>query len=64
MGKLKPRTWTVDERIDAMEAKGIIKVPFTADERALARAASEALFFAFTLRELPARYPGDSDGGC
>jgi hypothetical protein len=52
-----PQTWTVDERITYLEHQGMITVPFTPDERALAQAAAEASHFAFWLQELPGRIP-------
>lgn len=49
---------SLDELIDYFEARRHpIRSPFTADERALARAVSEAHYFAHFLRELPPRAP-------
>jgi hypothetical protein len=64
MSKPTPRTWTIDERIDAMERKGIISPPFTDIERALARAAIEAWYFVAKFEEMPARCEESSDGRC
>jgi hypothetical protein len=49
-------SWTMDERISALEHRGIIAPPFTDAERALARAASEANYFTYHLKEMPAAF--------
>jgi hypothetical protein len=49
------RTWSVDELITDLEACGVIAPPLTPDERALARAAAAAQYFATHLTELPGR---------
>jgi excisionase family DNA binding protein len=51
------RTWTFDERLDALQAQGMISPPFTPDERALARRCAEAQYFSWWLTELPGRCP-------
>jgi hypothetical protein len=55
------RSFTLDERIGTKEAMGEIDPPFSPHERDLAKAVSEAFYFAFFLREMPGRC-ADADG--
>jgi hypothetical protein len=48
------RSWTFDERITDLERRGFIRVPFTPDERDLAR----NLGHAFCLWEYQVELPG------
>jgi hypothetical protein len=60
MSKSPPRTWTVDERIDANERQGFIVKPFTLKERELARNIAAAWHFVWNQQELPSRCLEDS----
>jgi len=55
MSTSQPRSWSLDERIDVLQHKGIIKRPFTSAERDLARNMAAAYYFYFYQGELPAR---------
>jgi len=56
---------TPDDMITAYERKGIIKSPFSGDERALAMRIAEAWAYAYYQKELPGgRWPHDSEAWC
>jgi hypothetical protein len=50
-----PRSWSLDEFIDRLTQKHVIKVPFTPAERDLARNLASAYYFYHDLGELPDR---------
>jgi hypothetical protein len=62
MSEPTPRTWTVDECIDAMERSGIITNAFTLEERELARTIAAAWYFVWYQQELPGRYLEEKNG--
>ena len=62
MSEPTPRTWTVDECIDAMEHSGIITNAFTLEERELARNIATAWHFIWYQQELPGRYLEEKNG--
>jgi hypothetical protein len=49
------RSWTIDERIDYLQRRGIIAKPFTQEERELARNIAAAWHFVWHQQELPGR---------
>jgi hypothetical protein len=63
MSASAPRSWTVDERIDDKERRGIIATPFTQEERELARHIAAAWHFVWYQQELPGRCLEASDDG-
>jgi len=50
-----PRSWSLDEFIDAYTKKHLIKTPFTPEQRDLARNLAAAYYFYHDLGELPDR---------
>jgi hypothetical protein len=60
MSEAPHQTWTLDERVDALEHAGAITPPLSASERSLAQAAAEAYYFWTKLQELPDQCPDGS----
>jgi hypothetical protein len=57
------RTWTIDERIQLFERKGIITPPLLDNERSTVAALAAAWFYVWELSEMPARFAEKSSAG-